>query len=271
MGHKYQLLLFILCTTLTAFGTEAGFQIRASESGSVREVYFDYALNADGEILTPNLRMDAAAGEFQLTFAPIDTAAFTGTRFLRQTGDFPLHLNVFFANDTTIVLKGRTTPFDDVALYYRFDTFCYVLEIYSASSGGLAGAPVLQRSYDGGPGKDTIAKPIRRGAKSTVSANDNHVLESMIRYSSYVVLILAFTLISLLLIRWYRPAMTIRRKKSTVESMEPTAPNNEAHDPEMSAEERDRMIRGMMAEQSIPYDEAALRVEVGVKSDEFTE
>ncbi len=252
-------------TFVRATTPDAGVRILTEESANTRSVMLLSPLDAGKTAPEPRLQLEAASGKFQITFPGLDTTRFLGPRFLRAEGQLPLHLNVFFPDDSSIVLRGRTVPFDDIALYYRFDNQRYVLEIFRFGSERASGTTILERSWRSArqPVADLQNLPEKTSAsrrESSVPASREALLR-MLKLGAGISGALTLVLLGLVWTRYRKtshpgkPSGPTELAGSEPVSVEPSPPGEES-----TREDREERIRTVMQQLSITYDEAALRV-----------
>ena len=223
-------------------------------------------------VTRPILEMDGNDGSFSWVISGMDTATYLGSRLHRAPGHFPVQYQVDFIDSESIVIRGKTLPFDDIKNYYSFTNNIYRLEFVFSEN--LRTIPPV-----GSEGQKTNPTPIqsdRPDSKMSLSdAMDSSRSDALMSMLYNAIIIagggLVIVLLLLVIILLFRK---LRRQKGETASQHfskvlddktqgdvAQVEQNPAELDIMTPELREEKIRMLMESDGISYDEAALRVQ----------
>ncbi len=257
--------------TTPRFGITAALQILTGEDDARRwlSVSNGDQFSLQG-VTQPEYETNANAGSFSLRLFGMDTTAYLGRRMVRDHGHFPIHFNVEFADSQTLIISGRTLPYDDIACIYSFDRDEYRLElIFKEQSPRLISATPTENL--GNIDSSNSATPIDIQQPTDEKSTSQPLAYQAMLIDSILIAAIGLGLI-LLLLGGFLLIKKIRKnqKKSTnfADVMAKKAAESETGKesiPEepliLTAEMREERIRNMMESKGVSYDEAALRIQ----------
>ncbi len=223
--------------------------------------------SAGSDFQRPLIETNANEGIFALTLSGIDTAAYLGNRMLRDHGQYPIQFQVEFSDSQTVMISGKTLPFDDVQYYYSFDQEAYRLDF-------IFDDPNLFLTSD------------MREPRQSLDANSRNIHEpeelptvgkgaATIKQKLIDAVIMAALILGAILLIFGVIVFVSKNKRDRQENtrefsdvLEEKSENNEnimvatSLEPlVLTAEAREEKIRELMRSDDISYDEAALRIQ----------
>ena len=250
------LLLLLLSQSLAVdYARSSGMGLVTDETQGVRRILLNYPAATDSlPILVPTLKLNGQEGEFQFGLGPIDTTLYLGSRFRREEGEIPVHLNVFFPNDSTIYLRGKTPPFTDISVHYDFIREAYVIAVTVDQMAREVISETFQPKQEIAPGGK-----IQPAGKTRTAYRK--FLNRAIQYGSWVLLGLVAIVMALTLLRKTRGPSAAGRQATSGAGSRSDHAEAPPVSPEPSPEEIEIQIRDLMTREGMSYDEAALRVQ----------
>lgn len=229
-------------------------------------------------LATPTIETDANKGTFSFVLSGVDSGSYLGNRMLRENGHFPIHFEVAFSNPEEVTIKGRTLPFDDVNCFYSFVTNEYVVELIfvAPQSAPKPNDKIITRKSSNKQVQGNESKPGR-----TLAAARNTSISDLRAKIIDVVFIAAGALglvILLLLIILLIKKITQKNgqgsedfsqvlAEKTTSRPHASQTKNRVEGETARVETREEKVRRIMETQNISYDEAALRIDYEMMSE----
>ncbi len=227
--------------------------------------------NSTNTPIAPLYYTDAIEGHFSLELAGVDPTTYTDSRLVRDHGNYPIQYQVISKTPQSLVITGKTVPYDRVISHYSFNQNKYYFAFIFSKH--------LQGSNSKSPDENLIGvltTPSQGHPLGTVKSS-GMVLENASTYSSIFKdseLIIGFVLVTILIAvgAFLLGSKISNRKKVSAQGFtdvfeEKTAVNDSQiekvdEDSQLSEKNSHEMkIRGLMESNKISYDEAALRVQ----------
>jgi len=256
--------------------SSAGASLKTGEFNSFRRIILTVSENIDiveagDRRIIPELCFDSQTGEFEILISPIDTGFFRGKTLLVEEGNYPVRLFCMFPDTKTIILKGKTIPFEKIIGYVIIGTNQFIFDIYKnlPPETDFLEKTVLMTSDSGiniGVFKpenidnfDTINREVRSIRKTT----GRGLFKKAFLISVFVILfgILVFSILifmpglSVVIQKW---RYILRKGESGAESVDKSGMSRDA----MSSAKKQKAIRQLIQEKGISYDEADILVSI---------
>lgn len=222
-------------------------------------------------MIQPDYETDAGEGSFTISLRGIDTVAYLGSRMHRGYGHYPIQYEVIYPDSHTVIIRGKTLPFDDVRCYYSFELQEYRLEFIFNDRG----APLVAQSKVDRAAQKTTNPPNQDservttnhpGTSSSLGSSKSLLLNSTLIATVGVGFVLL--VIGLMILGKRRRARKAAADPNFAEVLDSKSGGNKAveaansGEPEvLTVEMREEKIRTLMESQNVSYDEAALRIQ----------
>lgn len=146
----------------------------------------------------PIVVADSLNGKFTITLSSLDTSLFIGKRLYKLKGNFPIRLAVLFPDSQTILLDGKTVPFEKIVSYYVIDGGKFIFDIYKKlpfesyfKEKTITASPLFSSKQIGENSvKDITAtldeQPIIKAVRSQMNTGKNLLVRSILFSSTFV-------------------------------------------------------------------------------------
>jgi len=273
--------LFLFSVVLHAESLNGTDQVslKTREFDSFRRILLTISKSVDivdtnGRKTIPELNFDLQAGEFEISLSPIDTIFFTGkTLRIEEGGIYPVRLSCVFPDAKTIIVRGKTVPFEKIIGYSIIGTNQYIYDIYKnlpletdflekimlASSEHIDSSTrkqILEPEYIGA--FDTSSQ----SASGTIKTKGKGNFKKAFLISTFVILFGIFVFSILILM----PRFSIIQKWFNIFRKDRIGDELGEEDniliSNMSSAKKEQAIRRLMQEKGISYDEADIMVSI---------
>jgi len=259
-----------------SLNSSAGASLKTGEFNSFRRIMLTVSECSDivetgARRIIPELSFDSQTGEFEILVSPIDTGFFRGKKLLVEEGNYPVRLFCMFPDNKTIILKGKTIPFEKIIGYAIVGTNQFIFDIYKnlppemdfpenmVLTGTDSGINIGVFKPENIDNFDTINREIGSIRKTT----GRGLFKKAFLISVFVILfgILVFSILifmpglSIIIQRWLN---ILRRGESGAES----ADKSDISRKTINSAKKQRAIRQLMQEKGISYDEADILVSI---------
>lgn len=246
------------------------FVLMTEEFDQFRRIIFVSPLHQ--EICTtylPIVVADSLNGEFTITLSSLDTSLFVGKRLYKLMGNFPIRLAVLFPDSQTILLDGKTVPFEKIVSYYVIDGEKFIFDIYkklpfesyfkekTITASTLFSSKRLEKNS----GKNISAildeQPTIKAVRSQLNTGKNLLVRSIIFSSSFVF----FGLVVYFVLGLKKNSFTGENLKSLGSRYNKTfggASKKRSKPPSKSDNDKILSIKQIMDTHSLSYDEASI-------------
>lgn len=109
--------------------------LRTREFDSFRRIILTISRSVDtvavnDKIIIPELNFNSQMGDFEIILSPIDTSFYVGKTLCIEEGAYPVRLLSVFPDSITVIIKGKTTPFEKIIGYNVIGTNQFIFDIY---------------------------------------------------------------------------------------------------------------------------------------------
>lgn len=253
--------------------------LRTGEFDSFRRILLTISTGVDtvdtnGRIAIPELNFDSQTGEFEISLFPIDTSFFTGeTLRMEEEGAYPVRLSCVFPDAKTIIVKGKTVPFEKIIGYNIIGTNQYIFDIYKnplPETDFLGRKDPSISEYGDSNTKKQILEPEDIGVFDTSSQSARGTLKTkgkgnfkkaflistfVILFGVFVFSILVLTPKFSIIQKWFNILRNYKNGNEIIE--EDNKPVSK-----LSGPKKEQAIRRLMQEKGISYDEADIIVSI---------
>jgi len=245
------------------------FKLESGESAEQRWIVITASVPQLAEsIRKPIIMTNGSTGEFSWCLDGVDTTTYLGNRMLQDHGHYPIYYTVQFPASNTIMIQGKTLPYDDMNCFYSFQREEYRLEFLFAGDQqtDLAGsAPLLKTDVDKINKTKQLTSSTNHPTQSESAAYFELFMKAL-RIASIALIVVVLLLLGYFLVRSLRrqtasfskPFSAVLDDKTIAESGQI---NTGGEALVLTPEQQEEQIRQLMERDSIGYDEAALRVQ----------
>jgi len=268
--------LFIFNVGLSgeSLNSSVGASLKTGEFNSFRRIILTVPESVDiveagGRRIIPELSFDSQTGEFEILISPIDTGFFRGKKVLVEEGNYPIRLFCAFPDAKTIILKGKTIPFEKIIGYDIIGTNQFIFDIYKNlfPETDFLEKTVLMTSDSGinigvlKPENIENIDKINREVGSNRKTTGRGLFKKAFLISVFVILFgtLVFSILMFMpeLFGIIQKWLYILRK---VENGAESADKSDMSMDVMNSAKKQKAIRQLMQEKGISYDEADILV-----------
>lgn len=259
-----------------SLNSSAAASLKTGEFNSFRRIILTVSesidiVEAGDRRIIPELSFDSQTGEFEILLFPIDTGDFKGKTLLMEEGAYPIRLFCAFPDTKTIILKGKTIPFEKIIGYAIIGTNQFIFDIYKnlPLDTDFLKKTVFMNSDSGvnigvfKPENIDNFDTINRKAESIRKTTGRGLFKKAFLISLFVILfgILIFSILifmprlSVVIQKWL---YILRKGESGAEPVDKSDLSRDA----MNSAKKQKAIRQLMQEKGISYDEADLLVSI---------
>lgn len=267
--------LFIFNVGLSgeSVNSSVGASLKTEEFNSFRRIILTVPESVDiveagDRRIIPELSFDSQIGEFEILISPIDTGFFRGKKLLVEEGNYPIRLFCAFPDAKTIILKGKTIPFEKIIGYDIIGTNQFIFDIYKNLSPetDFLEKTVLMTSDSGiniGVLKPENIDKINREVGSNQKTTGRGLFKKAFLISVFVILfgILVFSILIFmpeLSVIIQKLLYILRKAENGAESADKSDMSMDV----MNSAKKQKAIRQLMQEKGVSYDEADILVSI---------
>ncbi|MCD6441551.1 MAG: hypothetical protein J7L86_07210 [Candidatus Marinimicrobia bacterium] len=256
--------------------SSVGASLKTEEFNSFRRIILTVPESVDiveagDRRIIPELSFDSQIGEFEILISPIDTGFFRGKKLLVEEGNYPIRLFCAFPDAKTIILKGKTIPFEKIIGYDIIGTNQFIFDIYKNLSPetDFLEKTVLMTSDSGinigvlKPENIENIDKINREVGSNQKTTGRGLFKKAFLISVFVILfgILVFSILIFmpeLSVIIQKLLYILRKAENGAESADKSDMSMDV----MNSAKKQKAIRQLMQEKGVSYDEADILVSI---------
>ena len=221
--------------------------------------------------IVPYYKADAVEGSFSLELVGVDPTTYTDSRLVRDHGNYPIQYQVTSVTPRSMVITGKTIPYDSVNCYYSFNQnkYYYAFMFNRQLEGSYTKSPdeningILSTSSQG-HSVGSVKSPgiaLENASMYTSIFRDSELIIGFVLVTIFIA-VCAFLIGIKMSNRKHASAQDFAGVLEEKTSAKDTEIEKVEEDPQLSEKNlHEKKIRGLMESKKISYDEAALRVQ----------